>query len=491
MASLSIPTTSTLDHAQRVSSNDPAVSKILNRLSRPSLLSLALDWLDDRNQDITAPYLALEDEEIDPQDLHPPVQSLEELREIYTEMQQKKGGKRDVLDRIIEGDWRDGISLYQIAMAEMQYLYDHPTSQKWTALKVVQLASEGADDDAPPSPPLSEEPTVVPRFHPATFLQNLQSESLPDVKAHYSLDRHPTLPLLLLRVFILDSPYNTSLSLQSATVSQRPNQITTFDSSRTFYIAFPDASPFIYVSLTTSSTTNINSTTSTTPSKNLDTRSLRKLTLDSIPKAFSRPRQRYGLESTNLSARNLEALVERRGGGRSNAAGGGWGIYAEENRKDTPLNLIPDAQLPTPEASTGEEDDEESAGAQKTMTLRGLKRKNEDNESIIKRRKKIAESRFGNAARATDGKGIERFEVRIDDPYPNDGVSVNDGGESDLKPNVRITFNGTHVFAGIRELVEAGVIDGVRMPGWMTGEEGVSIGVVENGRIKGFKGSGV
>ncbi|RFU23904.1 hypothetical protein B7463_g12436, partial [Scytalidium lignicola] len=483
MASLSIPTTSTLDPAQRVPSNDPAVSKILNRLSRPSLLSLALDWLDDRNQDITAPYLAMEDEEIDPQDLYPPVQSLEELREIYTDMQQRKGGKRDVVDRIIEGDWRDGISLYQIAMVDMQYLYDHPTSQKWTALKVVQLAPEGAGVDTPPSPPLTEKPTTVPRFHPATFLQNLQSESLPDVKAHYNLDRHPRLPLLLLR----------------------SNQITTFDSSRTFYVAFPDASPFVYVSLTTSSTTNTNLTSSSTaPSKALDTRSLRKLTLDSIPKAFSRPRQRYGLETTNLSARNLEALVERRGGGRTNAAGGGWSVYAGENRKDTPLNIIPDAHLPTPEASTGEEEEEEEEGGvglRRTITVRGLKRKSEDDEAIVKRRKKIAEGRFGNSARLTDGKGIERVEVRIDDPYlpvsanrdddNNNNDDDDDDDETDFKPNVRITFTGTHVFAGIRELVEAGVIDGVKMPGWMTGEEGVSIGVVENWRIKGFKGSGI
>jgi len=54
-----------------------------------------------------------------------------------------------------------------------------------------------------------------------------------------------------------------------------------------------------------------------------------------------------------------------------------------------------------------------------------------------------------------------------------------------------MTFHGSHVFAGMRELVEAGIIDGERMPGWMTGEEGVSIGVVKSGRIRGFKGSGV
>jgi central kinetochore subunit Mis15/CHL4 len=43
----------------------------------------------------------------------------------------------------------------------------------------------------------------------------------------------------------------------------------------------------------------------------------------------------------------------------------------------------------------------------------------------------------------------------------------------------------------VRELVERGIIDGERMPGWMTGEEGISVGVVKDGRIQGFKGSGI
>jgi central kinetochore subunit Mis15/CHL4 len=59
------------------------------------------------------------------------------------------------------------------------------------------------------------------------------------------------------------------------------------------------------------------------------------------------------------------------------------------------------------------------------------------------------------------------------------------------RPNVRLTFYGPHVFGGIRQLVECGIIDGEKMPGWMTGEEGVTIGAVRNGRIRGHKGSGV
>jgi central kinetochore subunit Mis15/CHL4 len=451
----------------------------LNKLSRSSLISLVLDWLDDRNQILSAPYLVDERDDEDAQNLYPAAHSLEELREYYTDLQGRKGGKRDVVDRIIEGDWRDGLSLYQLAMADMQHLYDHPTSQKWTALKVVQL--KNGDEGHGETEKGTDLPSL-PRFHPPTFLQNLQREVLPDVKAHYNLDRPKSLPMLLLRIYILDSPYNTSLALSSSSLGS-------VDSSKTIYIAFPDASPHVFVSLTTS-------TPSLTPSNintASDTRSLRKLLLDGLPKAFSRPRARYALESTGLAAKSLESLLFKRGQGRTNAAGGGWAVYASDKKDDTPLNN----QLPTPPA------DGEPTERLKALPI-GMKRRLDDdeNEAVVKRRKLVAQARFGNSAKPNDKKGIERFDVRIEDPFP----AIENGGErhgdiagrqethdllGDWGPAVTITLHGAHVFAGVRELVECGIIDGERMPGWMTGEDGVSVGVVKEGRILGFKGSGI
>jgi len=463
MDRLSIPTTASLSAAQLLPSTHPSVAKALNRLSRPSLLSLCLDWLDERNLDLTSPYLkspASEDEDDqDENDLYPPSSSLQELREIYTELQGRKGSKRDVVDRIIEGDWRDGVTLYQMAMIDMQYLYSHPTSQKWTALKIVPLSSHQRDGKKP----------TIPRFHPATFLQNLQREILPDIKAHYNLDRHTHLPLWILRVYIIDCPYNTSLALLPPTASSRKIAP---DASRTFYVAFPDASPHIYISLTTTS-----SSISTVTRPGADNKSLRKLVLDGIPKAFSRPRERYKLEPAKLSARNLDALCVLRGGGRTNKAAGGWGVYAEDNTADNPLNIV---QVTPPDSGV----EVEETAAHKPA---GFKRRLEPSEEVVKRRKLIAKGRFGNSALEKDGLGIERLDVMMEDLYPVadlDGVEHEDEEEDDdWRPDIRITFHGSHVFAGIRTLVEQGIVDGEKMPGWMTGEEGVSIGVIRDGRL--------
>lgn len=500
MAILSYPTSLSLPTTSLVPTTHPTVRRILNRLNRTSLLSLALDWLSDVNLSTTRPYL-IESEDDESSDMYPAASSVEELRELYTHLGQRNGTKRDVLERILEGDWRTGISLYALAMADMQFIYSHPSSQKWTALKIVPLSPSAAVGMR----------SMIPRFHPATFLRNLHHASLPDIKLHLNIDRHATLPLLILRIWVLESPYSTSRALDT-------NLGPISEASRTFYVAFPDFSPHIFIT----SAHNLSDTAHSTAMKADDSKSLRKYILQAIPKAFSRPRERYKLESTNFSASNLEALVQHRGNGRTNAAGGGWGIYAETQGTraihDDPLSLQNLSALP--ETERGGVIDEPASNqlwASKNEKLpskvRCLKRKSESDGNSILNKRRLANGRFGDSALPDDGLGIERLDILLREPMRNiidatdqisshvvkkntrgyenqgqsPGSSVDDtdvpGAEDEWRPGIKITFSGTHVFAGLRELVECGIVDGLRMPGWMTGENGVSFGVVRNGRL--------
>ncbi|KAK3314749.1 centromere protein Chl4/mis15/CENP-N [Apodospora peruviana] len=532
MPRISIPTAARLPSALRVEPSNPAVSKILSRLSRTSLVSVALDWLDDKNLPLAAPYLhqqanpddSQDDDGLsDDDDFNPPARSLAALRELYGDLQTRKGSKREVLDRIIEGDWRHGLSLYQLAMADLQYLYDHPTSQKWSAYRIVALKTpspDAADNDSHHPQEVDKESLTIPRFHPSTFLKSLQATVLPDVKAHYNFDRHKTLPLLLLRIFILDSPYNTNLAVKSSSGA------TSFDTSRTVYIAFPDASPFIYISKPQALSGSAPAGGGGTGESN----SLRTLIVEGIPKALSRPRQRFTLKSTNLSTKNLEELLDKRGSARTNSAGGGWSIYADEKVKESPLDTV----LPSPPLSDREE-------APITKKPSPPSREDEEEQRTRKRMRLVAKARFGDSSLVDDSKGVERVDIILEDAFPSvasttkrkrhqSGVEEEDNhhnddrrrrtktggsgrksnfevalgddelhgeeeaeeaGEGKWTPNVRLTFHGSHVFAGIRQLVERGIIDGERMPGWMTGEEGVTVGAVRNGRIRGHKGAGL
>jgi central kinetochore subunit Mis15/CHL4 len=248
---------------------------------------------------------------------------------------------------------------------------------------------------------------------------------------------------------------------------------------------------------------------------------LRDIVQQAIPKAISRPTARYQLTSTNFTTKSLDALLTYRGPGKSNAATGGWSIFQDHSFSQNALDFI----------TTQRGDGQEKSGLDKSIangvTKPGPGRPKRAAESSeipeAKRRKEVAAGRFGTSAQPDDGQGLERFEVRIDDPFPsttNESGAQQDDDTSNLDaqpnnrarrgrpslldrtaedleqlqneegwvPNFRVGFQGAHVFAGIRQLVEEGIVDGEKMPGWMTGEAGVTIGAVREGRIRSKEG---
>lgn len=71
----------------------------------------------------------------------------------------------------------------------------------------------------------------------------------------------------------------------------------------------------------------------------------------------------------------------------------------------------------------------------------------------------------------------------MEDPFPEGNGQAQAGKES-WTPDVHLSFQGSHVFAGVRQLVEQGIVDGEKMPGWMAGDAGVSVGAVKEGRVR-------
>ena len=140
----------------------------------------------------------------------------------------------------------------------------------------------------------------LPRFQASTFLNNLHNAIGSIMKAHYDPKRLSSMPLNLLRIQIFDSPYSTSSSL-SGFISKA-----VIDAFLIIYIAFLDASPFIYISH------------AKTPGESSpgDGKILRKIVIDALPKAISQSRQRYTLKPSSLSARSHAALLVARGPGR-------------------------------------------------------------------------------------------------------------------------------------------------------------------------------
>lgn len=456
---ISAPTSTSLPNDLRIPSTTASLVKTFGKLSRQALIDLVFQWLDDRNVHLNPPYLeqdrvdSMDDDETSP---YPPAQSVDEVRDTYYDLQDRKGGKREVIDRVLEGDWRHGITLRQLAMVDIRYMDLHPSSARWTALELSRI--DPADGKGPDQS-TEDFSACIPRIHTATFLNNLQDQISPLVKAHYYLTRSNSLPLTFLRIFVTDSPY------------QHPRQSADAltDSSRIMYVAFPDSCPFIYTSL---SPTTPRTGASANNAVATDPRSLHRLIRESLPTALSRPQERYTLKPTSLTAKSLEALLALRGPGRSNAANGAFSIFADAVVEGSPLDPRPSNTV-SPEEYMNKQPDREN----------GNESKNDDrsNSPASKRRKLAINSRFGTSGSLSFAP-LDRFDVRLLDKLDNEARGHGDNSGDSTQPTISLTFSGSDVFSGVRKLAEHGVVDPNRMPSWMTGEEAVSIAVVHRGR---------
>lgn len=477
------PTTASLPNSLRIPSTTPSIAKTLGKLSRQSLLELALLWLDDRYITSFPPYLQPEqenggeDEEALP---YPAAETVQEVRQVYEDLQERKGGKREVLERILEGDWRHGITLRQLAMADLRYMDDHPARLRWTALELSRVDARKGPTAKPTADDCSGH---IPRTQAATFVKALQNEIAPLVKAHYHLSRSSTLPLTFLRIFLIDSPYQNP---------RQPPEVFA-DSSRIMYVAFPDSCPYVYTSITASPGSK--SAAPTTSSIATDSRSLQRLVREAIPKALSRPQERYTLKATSLAAKSLFTLLALRGHSRSTAANGAFSIFADAAIEGSPLDPRPANTVSPEEHMRGgqkpgpTEDKENTNSAEQRSTDTASKRKSGASDAAAlsptsKKRRLAVDTRFGTAGSSPAPAPLDRLDVRLLDPPASseEGDEDADTSTGSALPTASLTFAGSDVIGGIRKLAELGIIDPERMPAWMTGEEAVSMAVVRRGK---------
>ena len=513
------PTTSSIPDDFRIASNTNNLIKTFGKFSRSSLVDLVFQWLDEKNIDTCRPYLSRDYENetrygSDDMNPYPPAESVEELKAVYQDFRDRKGGKREVIDRILEGDWRHGISLRQLALSDSRYIDEHPAGHRWTALRLVPVTrttdvalSTRKDDD------LS---VHLPRFRASTFVKHVQGEISSLVKAHYHVHRSKSLPLTFVRIFVVDSPYQNP--------RQSPYVYT--DSSRIIHLAFPDSAPFVYSSVF--SMPGAQGKAGATPAT--DTRTLRRIVMDAIPNALSRPQERFVLRTTSLTTKSLHTLLTLRGPWRTNSANGAFSIFADGVVESGPLE--PKLPHTVPPKKNGrslsglEPSDEfgssllktdaqkENIISSETQPKRRLRERkarglsDAESPTASKKRKLAVFSRFGTTGQdlepgspststetsdpASDttspstSSALDRLQIHLkDSPIPP--TNALDGSNDDSQSNVSnttlsLTFSGSDVLSGLRKLAELGIVDASRMPSWMTGEEGVSSAVVSSGK---------
>ncbi len=537
--SVRVPTNASVPSALRVPSTTKSLVRSLMRLSKPSLIDLALQWLQEENQATCAPYLTGNrnlEEEVDEDYLWFPAETIEELRLTYNRMRLETNvNKRHIIDRILDGDWRRGLSLYQVAAIDLQCLNENDKAFRWTALKLVPRSDDGEDEEQPLKKKRRIDSAPYPTVSPSTFLRNLQHEISPIVKAHYHLHQICTPQnLSVIRICVADSPYaQAQSSIQAPVLFTDPNRI--------IFIALPDSCPYIYVSVS-GGVRESNAAEKKTLRARMDTTSLKRAVLEEIPKALSRSHNRYSLESTSLTARSLSTMLALRGNSGTNAANGIYSIFAKGVVDNSPIDAEnttfaqkilqacegrggKDADAHSePSSQPSEQDEQRTALAERSVNAsRARILKSEEGKINLKI---AAAARFGIADNpepepdgvkpdtATTTLGLDRVQIRLDedlfpprghplsssraiesqddvDPFDQASPPDQSSGHASRQPSARLTltFQGSDVFLGIRKLVELGGIAVEKLPSWMTGEEAVSGGTVRHGLLVHGKGS--
>lgn len=430
----------------------PTLAKSLNRLSRQAIIDLALEWLQQSRS--SAPYLSsnrtlCETEEEDY--LHTPAESIGALRSLYQELQNDGNlTKREVIDRIVDGDWRRGLSLHQLAMVDFAYVEQNDTALKWSALRLVPLEyedqklSEGSES----RPPRKKRKLLAPEAQPTypqvpaqTFLSALKEEVSCLVKAHYHLHRIPApYNLTILRIYI--SP-DAAFAPSRSKIPRRIRHAT--DAGRVLYVALPDSCPYVYISISGSSSSSRRSRhvrdSKDRHTAKVDIAAMKRVVLEAIPKAMSRPHQRWALESTKLVARSLRTMCELRGNQIPGSGGGAYSIFAAGGKASQRSPV--DVQIE----------------ARKEMANR---------ESLL-------QQRFGDMTHQHHA-ALGRFHVKIGNVMQHHDDRQDRERSGGQQNDLSLTLSGSDVFLGIKKLAELGpeCVDLHKMPAWMTGELGVS-----------------
>lgn len=431
-----------------------AVTRSLSRLSRDKLIELCISWT---RSSKSTPYLALNRNTVETEEedyLHDPAESRKDLKDIYTTLgnpeELESLSKKDIVDRIVDGDWRRGLTHNQLASIDFANLEENDSSLRWTALKLVPLAqAEAENNDRRPAKRRKiqhVQPAELPQYPDATvsvFVQKLKEHIAPLVKAHYYIHHLESLDLNIVRLYI--SP-NAAFAPLSTNVPRQGKSST--ESARTMYIALPSGCPYVYVSV--SGATNPDKPKGKSAAPKVDIIATKRVVLEAIPKALSRSQQRWSLESTKLTAKSLKSISLLRGSGKVGTTGGSLAGLQACNR-----------------LSKNEHESE----------LQNNGQVNDEEDVVEASRRQLVEQRFGPMSGPNHAK-LDRVQVKVRSLNPiskKRKVSYDDDDNS-LTP-ITITFSGSDVFAGLKRLalLHPEIVDVSKMPAALTGETRSSV----------------
>lgn len=368
-------------------------------------------------------------------------------------MKHHKSTKSQIIDKILYDFWAGGLNLLQLAQIDCQLIVDNPNAYFW----VLSSVKDAWDKETPIS------------LDPPSFLKKM-AQHLSDIFMCYIyVCTHPEMPLVIIRIQVFDLlPGNLSGRVRNR--AERPH----ITSHKPYFLAVPSNSPHIIHS----------------PGNDVVSEVVLQVVESSLP-SDSRNFLRLERSGSQKAVRSLESMHILKGSSRFANCMGAWAPYADGVADISPLakldeHAVVKGPLALQQCDTKEQRREKLANVRFKGTSSGqlvsdrlydhskpLKQKKRQNDDIDDdRRSRIRpDNKYRSIA------PIRYAEFEIQEPLCD---------EDDELSHVVVKLVGNDVFAGLHELSvqkRTDVVDPETLPGWLTGEEGLSCGVVKNGQF--------
>lgn len=418
------------------------LAAVLERLSKTSLVALVLLWPTLKNTQPVRPKNVVSNQ----------ADFARQVREAAKAMKARKCTKAKVVHAILHDYWPHGLNLLQLAQVDCQLIVDNPNAYVW----VLSTVKDAWGHEVPMA------------LDPAHFLDRLATQLSRLFMTYIYVCTHPEFPLVLVRIQVFDLSPRSARSSNSALLAQ-PH----ISSHKPYFLAVPMNSPHLIH----------------TPGGDLVSQTVLQVVESSLARG---PSQVLQLETSphQKPVRSLHSMHVLKGSSRFAHSLGAWAPYADGAADISPLARHENHAAVVGTTSPAILSETEEQGVHKLANLRfkGTVSGNLTSERLFDHPKPAKRRRVGAEHENAEPQ-------RVNNPYASlSPISVAEfelqepleGADSTVS-HVKIKFIGTDVFAGMHELAvnhesaTNSFIDLETLPGWLTGEEGQSCGVVKNG----------
>ncbi|CCE65491.1 hypothetical protein TPHA_0L01360 [Tetrapisispora phaffii CBS 4417] len=368
--------------------------------------------------------------------------SVKEISRTLDLLQQTKARRRVLAKQILFEYWPNGLNLFQIAQVDCYILINKENNNKWVSSTAWKSNKE----------------KFTLNIDPEELILDVQKELSKFYFSSLYIFRYPSLPLVVCRIQLYDLNNSFLKSISDKTRNKNSDMSTTsIDIDKSVNKDLISRQPF-YVAIPDNSSTLIHSA---------DRDTYAQMIMQSIQKAVSKREHIIFKSDNDPPVKSLHSINILKGISRDSNSLGPWSVYSKGSFDISPLNNITKHISVKGKRTYTETDasDDEEFGDIKRIRL----------ENNFQRFKGHFSDQLDNYQdKTTYYKSlvpIEKISFTLKNTLP--------GTDDDVSINFKL--QGNDIFGGLHELADKKLVNSAKVPGWLTGENGISSGTIVNG----------